>query len=68
MGKNSFLDVFLKNQKKNNKKKHNTTLICLINLSCIVCNFWSSNFGKKVFIFQKYSKNAQIQVNILPFS
>ena len=37
-------------------------------LSCIVCNFWSSNFRNKVSIFQEYSKNTQIQVNILPFS
>ena len=34
----------------------------------IACNFWYSNFGNKVSIFQEYSKNTQIQVNILPFS
>ena len=36
--------------------------------SCIVCYFWSFNFRNKFSIFQEYSKNTQIQVNILPFS
>ena len=40
----------------------------LVRQSCIVCNFWSSNFRNKVSIFQEYSKNTQIQVNSLPFS
>ena len=43
-------------------------------LTCDKGEFWFpvkaaySNFGNKVSIFQEYSKNTLIQVNILPFS
>ena len=46
----------------------NTEECAIWTQSCIVCNFLSSNFRNKVSIFQEYSKNTQIQVNILPFS